>query len=311
MSETAVSVRSETAPTAKPKKPSSRKKLSRIDARVGLMFALPMFLLFIAFRFGPSIAGVLLSFFDYEITGTLEFKGIDNFKRLVSDERFWDAMRVTLTYAVLAVPLVLVTSLAMALSVRRRFRGVAFFRSVFFLPVVTSLVLAGTVFVWVFSSGGPVSVISEWMGGSGESWLNSRVLVIPALVLVGVWSRFGYGMLILLAALQEVPRELEEAAMMDGANSWRRFWAVVFPQLKPSLFFLAIIETTGSFQVFDLIYTMTQGGPARGSYTLVYMIYDQGFKYYDFGYASALGVALFVLTLIIAFVQRKVLGDKK
>lgn len=297
---------------APPKKRNNLKRVGKVEARIGLYFALPMFLLFIIFRFGPAIAGVLLSFFDYDITkSSIEFEGLANFQRMLGDARFWEAMRVTITYAILAVPLVLFVSLVMALSIRRRFRGVAFFRSVFFLPVVTSLVLAGTVFVWVFSSEGPVSVISQWFGGEGGSWLNDKALVIPALVLVGVWSRFGYGMLILLAALQEVPRELEEAAMMDGAGAWRRFWTVVFPQIKPSLFFLAIIETTGSFQVFDLIYTMTQGGPARGSYTLVYMIYDQGFKYYDFGYASALGVALFVVTLIIAFVQHKVLGEKK
>jgi multiple sugar transport system permease protein len=163
----------------------------------------------------------------------------------------------------------------------------------------------------VFSTGGPVSTISSWLGGSGQSWLSSTVLVIPALVLVGVWSRFGYGMLILLAGLQDVPRELEEAALTDGAGAWARFRYIVLPHLKPSLFFLAVIETTASFQVFDLIFVMTQGGPARGSYTLVYMLYDQGFKYVDYGYASAIGVALFVMTLVVAVIQRRFLGKEE
>lgn len=278
---------------------------------VGLWFVLPMLLLFIVFRFGPAIAGVALSFFNYKIPGSPSWAGIDNFVRMLGDSKFWDAMRVTLVYAVLAVPFTIGFSLVMALSVRKRFRGAAFFRSVFFLPVITSLVLAGTVFVWVFSTGGPVSMVSEFFGLSGESWLASRTLVLPALAMVGVWARFGYGMLILLAALQEVPRELEEAAMIDGASSWQRFRYVVVPAIKPSLFFLAIIETTTSFQVFDLIYVMTQGGPAHGSYTLVYMLYDQGFKYSNYGYAAAIGVGLFVITLIIAAVQAKVLGEKK
>ncbi len=282
--------------------------MSRWDARIGLLFALPVFLLFLAFRFGPAIAGVGLSLFDYDISGSLEWEGLANFDRMIHDPVFWQSLRITVVYSVLAVPLSVGMSLVMALAVRRRFRGVGFFRSVFFLPVITSLVLAGTVFVWVFSTGGPVSSISSALGGSDQSWLSSTTLVIPALVLVGVWSRFGYGMLILLAGLQDVPRELEEAALTDGANAWARFRYIVLPHLKPSLFFLAVIETTASFQVFDLIFVMTQGGPARGSYTLVYLLYDQGFKYVDYGYAAAIGVALFAMTLVVALIQRRFLG---
>lgn len=291
-----------------PGRSGRRSVMARWDARIGLLFALPTFLLFLAFRFGPAIAGVGLSFFDYDISGTLEFEGLANFERMVGDPVFWQALRVTVLYTLLAVPLSLGLSLVMALAVRRRFRGVGFFRSVFFLPVITSLVLAGTVFVWVFSTDGPVSTVSQWLGGSGQSWLSSSLLVVPALVLVGVWSRFGYGMLILLAGLQEVPRELEEAALTDGAGPVARFRYIVLPHLKPSLFFLAVIETTASFQVFDLIFVMTQGGPARGSYTLVYMLYDQGFKYVDYGYAAAIGVALFAMTLVVAVIQRRFLG---
>jgi multiple sugar transport system permease protein len=291
-----------------PGRAGRRSVMARWEARIGLLFALPTFLLFLAFRFGPAIAGVGLSFFDYDISGTLEWEGLANFERMVVDPVFWQALRVTVLYTLLAVPLSLGLSLVMALAVRRRFRGVGFFRSVFFLPVITSLVLAGTVFVWVFSTDGPVSTVSQWLGGSGQSWLSSSLLVVPALVLVGVWSRFGYGMLILLAGLQEVPRELEEAALTDGAGPVARFRYIVLPHLKPSLFFLAVIETTASFQVFDLIFVMTQGGPARGSYTLVYMLYDQGFKYVDYGYAAAIGVALFAMTLVVAVVQRRFLG---
>lgn len=299
-----------TSPSPMPP-PRGRRIMARRQARIGLLFALPMFLLFLAFRFGPAIAGVSLSFADYDIIGgALEWEGLDNFRRMLDDPLFWNSLRVTLLYSVFAVPLTLLLSLGMALSVRRTFRGVGFFRSVFFLPVVTSLVLAGTIFVWIFSSGGPIPALSGVLGLGSDSWLTSRVLVIPALVLVGVWSRFGYGMLILIAALQDVPRELEEAALTDGANSWQRFRYIVFPHLRPAVFFLAVIETTGSFQVFDLIYVMTQGGPSHGSYTLVYMLYDQGFRYFDYGYAAALGTTLFAMTLVIAFIQRRFLGEK-
>lgn len=288
-----------------------RRTMARREARIGLLFALPAFLLFLAFRFGPAIAGVGLSFFDYTIGVGAEWTGLDNFRRMVADPVFWSALRVTVVLSLLIVPVQLAISTFMALLVRRAFRGSGFFRSVFFLPVVTSLVLAATVFTWFFSTGGPWSSLMGSLGLSRDSWLGSTTLVLPALALVAIWSRFGYGMLIMLARMQDLPRELEEAAAIDGAGAWKRFWHVIMPQLKPTLFFLAVIETTSSFQIFDLVYMMTGGGPARASYNLVYEIYNQGFKYFDLGYASALGVALFVLTLVVALIQRTVLGKEK
>jgi len=284
--------------------------LARREARVAFFFVLPAFLLFIAFRFGPSIAGVALSFFQYDISGELDWKGVANFQRMVADPLFWRALGTTVIYTVFAVPISLVLSTLMALGVRRTFRGSRFFRSIFFLPVITSLVLAGSIFVWIFSNDGPWSKLMTPLG-LGGSWLGSTVLVIPAIVIVGVWSRFGYGMMIMIAAMQDIPRELEEAALMDGANSWQRFRSIILPFLKPTVFFLAVIETTAAFQVFDVIYVMTQGGPANASYSLVYMLYDQGFKYFDYGYAAAIGVALFVMTLIVALIQRLVIGKQK
>ncbi|WP_166845373.1 carbohydrate ABC transporter permease [Isoptericola sp. BMS4] len=288
-----------------------RRTMARREARIGLLFALPAFLLFLTFRFGPAIAGVGLSFFDYTIGAGAEWTGLDNFRRLVVDPVFWSALRVTIVLSILIVPVQLAISTLMALLVRRAFRGSRFFRSVFFLPVVTSLVLAATIFTWVFSTGGPWSTLMGLLGLPTGSWLGSTVLVLPALALVAIWSRFGYGMLILLARMQDLPRELEEAAAIDGANGWQRFRHIIVPQLRPTLFFLAVIETTASFQIFDLVYMMTGGGPARASYNLVYEIYNQGFKYFDLGYASALGVVLFVLTLVVALVQRSVIGKEK
>ena len=288
----------------------AKRVLERREARIGFFFALPAFLLFLAFRFGPAIAGVGLSFFEYDISGLLEWEGLANFQRMVADPVFWNALRVTLLYSVLAVPLSVALSVVMALGVRRGFRGSRFFRSIFFLPVITSLVLAGAIFKWIFSTDGPWSQLMTPLG-LDESWLNSPVLVVPALVIVGIWSRFGYGMLIVIAALQDVPRELEEAALMDGAGAWHRFRYIVLPHLKPTLFFLLVIETTASFQVFDLVYVMTQGGPAHASYSLVYMLYDQGFKYFDYGYAAAIGVTLFVMTLVVALIQRRIVGRDK
>ncbi len=299
-----------TASTTRKRSGRVAQVLTRREARMAFLFVLPAFLLFIAFRFGPTIAGVLLSLFDYDISGEIDWRGLEHFQRLVADPLFWRAMGTTLIYTLFAVPISLVLSTVMALGVRRAFRGARFFRSIFFLPVITSLVLAGSIFVWIFSSNGPWSALMAPLG-LGGSWLGSTVLVIPAVVVVGVWSRFGYGMMIMIAAMQDVPRELEEAALMDGATAWQRFRSIILPYLRPTIFFLAVIETTFAFQVFDVIYVMTQGGPAHASYSLVYLLYDQGFKYFDYGYAAAVGVALFVMTLAVALVQRLLIGKQR
>ncbi|MFJ4437765.1 carbohydrate ABC transporter permease [Streptomyces sp. NPDC088923] len=293
-------------PTGRPR----RGPHARREARIGLLFVLPALLLFLAFRFGPGIAGLLLGFTDYTLGQDTHFTGLDNFDRLVHDPLFWSALKVTVVYTVMAVPVTIAASLGLALLTRRAFRGSKLFRSVFFLPVVTSLILASTVFLWIFSSDGPWSKVMGFLGLPDQSWLADSALVLPALAIVGVWSRCGYGMLILLARLQEVPRELEEAALVDGAGPWKRFRYIVAPQLKGSFFFLAVIETTASFQVFDAVYMMTGGGPANASYSLVFQLYDAGFKYFDLGYASAIGCVLFVLTLVVAAVQRLVIGKE-
>ncbi|AZS89485.1 sugar ABC transporter permease [Streptomyces griseoviridis] len=285
--------------------------LRRKEARIGLLFVLPCLLLFVVFRFGPGVAGLLLAFTDYTPGAVTHLTGLENFRRLWDDPLFWSSLRVTVVYTVLAVPAGVAASLGLALLTRRAFRGSKLFRSVFFLPVVTSLVLASTVFVWIFSTDGPWSAVMGFLGLPSQNWLSDSVLVLPALALVGIWSRCGYGMLILLARMQELPVELEEAALVDGAGPVKRFRYIVAPQLKPAFFFLAVIETTVSFQVFDAVYMMTGGGPANASYSLVFQLYDTGFKYFDFGYASAIGCALFLLTIVVALVQRAVLGKEK
>jgi multiple sugar transport system permease protein len=286
---------------------AQRRRASARRARLALLFVLPYFSLFIAFRFGPAVAGAALSFADYSISGDVQWKGVQNYQRLQDDPVFWNALRVTLLFTILTVPATLVVSTGMALLVRRSFRGVSFFRSIFFLPVVTSLVLAGVVFNWIFSSDGLPRALGG-LGLSGDSWLASRTLVLPAIALVVVWNRFGYGMLILLAKLQDVPREVEEAALSDGANAWQRFRYVVLPELRPALFFVAVIETAFSFQIFDAVFVMTGGGPVDASYSLVFMLYDQGFKYFDRGYAAAIGMVLFAMTLAVALIQRRLFG---
>jgi multiple sugar transport system permease protein len=285
---------------------AKRKRTKREGAWMGLAFAAPALILFLVFRVLASGAGLSLSFFSVGIDGSAIWVGADNFLRLFADPVFWGSLGVTLLYTVIAVPASILVSLSLALLVRGRFRGVGFFRSAFFLPTVTSLVVAATIFIWIFSVDGPINQVA----GTG-SWLSSPQLVIPALVCVSVWVRFGYGMLILLSSLNEIPEEIEEAARLDGARVWHQIRWIILPHIRPAVFFLAITETAVSFQVFDLINVMTGGGPGRSSYALVMFLYDQGFRYFDFGYASAIGAVLFVLALTTALLQHLFIGREK
>lgn len=180
----------------------------------------------------------------------------------------------------------------------------------YFLPVVTSSVAASVIWQWMYASEGPINWFIGLFGIDPLPFLSSGAAVLPSLSLLAVWMRFGYDMLILMAGLLAIPQEYTEAAMVDGASAWQRFVHVTLPQLKPAMFFVVILELIHSFQVFDVIYVMTAGGPGRSSYALVFFIYDQGFHYFQFGYASAAGVVLFVITLAVSLWQRRVFKEE-
>jgi multiple sugar transport system permease protein len=296
--------------TKVPQPPSSRRK--RRGALIGFGFVLPMFLLFVAFRFAPFLGGVGLAFSNMDLGGEISWAGLENFRHMLADQLFWKALTVTLIYTLIAVPLVIAVSIGLALLVRRAFAGVRFFRSVFFLPVITSLVLAGVVFIWIFNDDGPVPSLMSALGIPTGSWLTSSALALPAVAIVAAWGRFGFDMLVVLARLNEIPRELEEAALIDGAGPWQRFRHLILPQLRSVVFFLVVIETIASFQVFDAVYIMTAGGPVNSTYTLGYMLYDQAFKFFNFGYSAAVSMVLFVVVLIFTMIQRLAFGrDEK
>ncbi len=281
----------------------------RAGSGIALLFITPYVLLFLVFRIGPAIAGLVLGFAKYQISGTVQWEGLSNFRRLFADSLFWNALRVTLVYTAIAVPLTVIVSLVMAQLCARSIRGIKVYRALYFLPVVTSLVTSGVIWQWIYSSAGPANWLLKGIGIGSVPWLSSGTMVLPSLSLMSVWTRFGYDMLILLAGLLAIPRDYHEAAMIDGASAWSRFWYVTLPQLKPALFFVVVLEIIQSFQVFDVIYVMTGGGPVRSSYSLVFLIYDQGFHYFDFGYASAAGVVLFVITLVVALWQRRLFRE--
>lgn len=293
-----------------PAKASRRGFIRRREALAGILFVLPAALLFLTWRVFPVLGGFLFSLGDFKISGAFEFLGFDNYERLINSGAFWQSFWVTVLYTVLVVPLLMTIAISLALLVRRVGPFIRFFRAAYFVPSITSLVLAGAVFMWVFNAGGLVPTLHELVGGDGRSWLAKPGFALVAIILVAVWGRFGFDMLIVLARLQDLPREIDEAAMVDGANGWQRFWYITFPQLKPVLFFLLVIETTFSFQVFDVVYVMTGGGPSGSTRVLGVLLYDEAFRLFHFGYAAAIGVAMCILLVTIALIQRKILEEK-
>jgi multiple sugar transport system permease protein len=268
-----------------------------------------MLLLFLAFRFLPVVGAVLLSLTDYRLSGRWSFVATDNYTRLLQDGLFHQALLVTLTYTVIFVPLTVLLSLGTAVMLHQVVWRRGFFRGVFFLPYVTSIVLAAVIWKWIYDAqDGLINSVLGLVSIGPVDFLAESGLVLPSIAVTSAWKGFGYSMLILLAGLQAVPRSYLEAAMIDGAGTWQRFRHITLPQLRPVLFFVLVIETIGAFQVFDAMYVMTGGGPVRASYSLVYFLYDSGFKYFDFGYASAIGLVLFAIVLIVSLVQRRLVG---
>lgn len=277
------------------------------EPAAGLLFVLPMLVLFVIFRFVPAFGAVGMSLTDYKISGEWDFVGADNYRRLIADPVFLTSLKATLVYAAVYVPMTVLIALGTALLLNAVVRGTGLFRGALFLPYVTSFVLAGIIWRWVYELDGLINGLLARVDLGPVDFLGDTALVLPALALVSAWRGFGYSMLILLAGLKSIPVSYLEAARVDGANAWQRFRRIVLPLLRPVLFFVLVIETIVAFQVFDTIYVMTGGGPTRASYTLVYGLFDQGFRFFDFGYAATMGVVLFAIILIVSLVQRFVL----
>lgn len=271
-----------------------------------------MLILFVVFRIWPAINGLLLSFQDYRINGPTTWVGLDHYRFLWQDDIFWHSLRITVIYAAMAVPLSTITALGLALLINRALRGITVYRAIYFLPYITSLVMVSVVWSWVYkTNGGLLNSLLDIIGLGPVKWLTSQDMVLPSLAIMATWKGVGYAMMILLAGLRAIPVELGEASSVDGANAWQTFSRVTLPLLKPVLFFVVVIETIGSFQVFDAVFVMTQGGPVRASYSLVYMLYDESFKFGNYGYAAAIGMVLFVMTFGVMAIQRLMFGGNE
>lgn len=285
------------------RRPGARLKMR--NTMLGWSFILPNFIGFAALTLVPVVALFYLSLTEWNVFGSAQFLGLDNFVRLVNDSSFHVALFNTLYYSAFHIPLTLALSLGLALLLNQKLRGVAFFRTAAFFPYITSIVAIAAVWNMLYSP--EVGAINQFLSRLGVAnppgWTSSADWSMPAVIIVSIWREMGYYMILFLAGLQTIPRELYEAARVDGAGAWNRFRHITLPCLRPTTFFIAVILTIGSFKVFDLILVMTNGGPGRSTLVLSQYIYQKGFVENQFGYASAVAVALFAICLAVTLVQ--------
>lgn len=286
----------------------NRKKIK--ENLIAYSFIIPNFLGFAIFTLGPIIFAIFLSFFEWDGSNPMEFIGLGNFVRMWNDVRVHDAFWNTLIYVVGTVPLTLALAMGLAILLNQKIKGRNIFRTISFFPYVASLVAVAAVWNMIFSpTNGPINEILRLLGVlDPPRWAADSDWAMITVIFFSVWKQMGYYMVIFLAGLQGISSELYEAAELDGANRWGKFWNVTLPQLRPVTFFVLMILTINSFKVYDIVYMITQGGPGTSTLVLVYEIYNTAFRNWNLGYSSAISMLLFVVVLVVTVVQFR--GEK-
>ncbi|MEP9382060.1 sugar ABC transporter permease [Nocardioides sp. KR10-350] len=287
--------------------PRARRSRQWREALAAYLFLAPDAIGLALFVGLPMVLAFGVALYKVDGFGNYTYVGLENYRTMAHDPQFWHSLRVTGVYVVTFVPVAFVVSLALALLVRGRFRGVGWVRAAFFMPNVVSLVVIGL--IWQFllvEKRGVAARALEPLGLGDVSFLGSPRLALGTYVLISVWFLMGYFMLIFLAGLTDIPKELEEAAELDGAGRWQRFRNVTWPLLRPTSFFVAVNATVGAvtgIQAFDLVYVLTKGGPANATSTIVFYIYEQAFTFSNIGYASAMTTLVVALLVVITGVM--------
>ena len=252
---------------------------------------------------GPVLAAIGISFADWDVITPPSFAGIANYQRLLRDPTFSKALINTLYYVGVMVPVSTVLSLALALLMNQKLRAITWYRTAYFLPVVSSTVAVALVWSWIYSKDfGLLNFVLRSVGMDPVAWLSSTKWAMPAVIIMGVWGTLGEGMIIFLAGLQSISQSYYEAAEVDGANGWQKLWKITIPLITPSLFFYFIITMINAFQTFEQIYIMTRGGPVNSTTTIVYYIYRNAFRNFKMGYASAQAIVLFAIIMVLTLI---------
>ncbi len=291
-------------------------KNSTKETFAGYSFLMPNLLGFLIFTSIPVIASLILSFYDWDLLTPPIFVGFKNFINLMKDSYFWKYCYNTL-FLMIGIPLGMAGAIIVALAMNQKLKGIVFFRTTFFLPSVCVPIAIFMLWRIIYNSDfGLFNILIERFGMlihvplTGPNWLTDERWAKPALVIMGLWQQIGGpNMILYLAALQGVPKDLYEAADIDGASNWQKFWAVTWPMISPTTFFILIMSVIGGFQSgFDAAYVMTGGGPNGSTTTIMYYIYNNGFQWFKMGYSAAIAWFLFVVIFIITFFKWRFLG---
>lgn len=270
----------------------------------GMALIAPSLIGVVAFLLAPVVLVLGLSLFDWRLLARPEFIGLANYQDAFGDPTVGHSLLVTVLYVVISVPGTTVLSLLFALLVNRQLPGMHLARALLIIPWMATPVALGLVWSWIFDPArGSINVALDLIGIDGPAWLSDPRLALPSVAAVHIWQFAGYNMLFFLAGLQNVPLSLREASALDGASSVRHFFSITLPLLRPTMLFVLITNVIGSFQAFDTIFVMTEGGPGNSTEVITYLIYHKAFRSFDFGYAATLSVILFVIILLVTLVQ--------
>lgn len=275
-------------------------KIFNCDSLCGLLFILPALLGILIFIIIPIICSFGLSFAKWDLLNQAEFVGFSNYKNLFCEPLFYKILLNTVIFAVATSVFGVIIPLILASILNTKIRGSEFFKSAYFLPFITPMVVIGIVWAWIFDPN--IGFLSQILH-IHINWLYDSNFALPALIIVSVWKLIGYNMIIFLSAFSSISQSLFEAAKIDGANAYQTFKNVTIPLLSPTIFFVVIITAISTFQIFDLIYLMTEGGPFDSTNVLVYAIYKNAFEYFNVGKASAIAYVLFTIILVLTLIQ--------
>ncbi|HNQ71584.1 MULTISPECIES: sugar ABC transporter permease [Mesotoga] len=278
------------------------------EALTGWVTVLPALTVQVIFIYLPLAWAFYVSFFSWNMIRPMRYVGLRNYERLFSSPDFWNSMGVTGIYILgTVIPSVIIGLLLAALLNIEWIKGRGLFRTLFYIPVVTSMAAAAVIWGWLYEPNfGLVNYFLSIFGISNIKWLSDPNYALLALIIVGVWKRIGYNMVLFLAGLQTIPKTYYEAAEIDGATPWRKFVNITLPLLSPTTLFVFIMQFIASFRVFVSVSVMTSGGPAKSTQVITYYLYENAFKYLKFGYASAVAVVMFAMMVVFTLIQFRV-----
>lgn len=289
-------------------RPARRRGIARTAWWVPYLFMAPVLILFVVFFAWPAVLALQLSFYDYSIIRPTEWVGLDNFTRMIGDTRFWHATLNSLGYMVGLLPLTVGLPLVLAVLVNQKLRAIGMYRFLYYLPVVTSMVAVAIAWRYVFHDAGVLNWMLQAVGITDQpiQFLLDKNWALPALIVVEGWKSMGSYMLIYLAGLQAIPSELYEAATVDGAGMWRRFFSITVPLMVPYLAVTLTLEMQDATQVFTSVFVLTGGGPSDSTMSLGYYIWSLAFQRFEMGYASAISMVLWVVLVLLAVLNYRI-----